>query len=153
MTEQITPIREVLYEHLKKECSTIPDWYQPFFNWEDAAEVLGVRDLSEISKPYGVIVLGEEVGSGSSVGFFQPVEVWPYFTPGNFIPLDVAIAEIIQLLNKKLLEVTIEESTEGETVETTKRYIMQYTGTGRDFHDDDLGAITKRIDFRLPKVR
>jgi len=136
------PLREVIYEYFKEHCESVPRWYQPFFDWEDAAEALDVPTVGDIPKPYGVVVLaGEDMTSELSVGFQQPVEVWVYFRPGNYIPLDKACREIIKLLNDKLIEY------EG------KHVLMQYQGNVGDSYDSDLKAIFNRLDFNVPRVR
>lgn len=141
------PFRGVLYNFLGEECETITNWYQPFFDWEDAAKILGVPTIGELPKPYGVILLDDEEQSANlDVGFFQGIEVWPYFEPGNFIPVDRAQSEIIKLFHKKL--VTVEDYDGAE-----QTYLLEYVGSGRDYHDTDLRAITRRLDFRTPRVR
>jgi len=134
--------REVLYEYLTKACTTITRWHQPFFDWEDAAKLMGLEHIGDLEKPYGVIVLGDESQAPEATfGFHIPVEVWPYFKPGNYIPLDEAIKELGYLLNSKLIAVD------------GKYYMMEYISSGRDFHDRELRAITKRMDFNMPRVR
>lgn len=135
------PLREVLYEYLQAN-SSINRWHQPFFDLQDAADLFGVSDIGALEKPYGVIVMREETGSPQTrVGWFQPVEIWPYFPPGNYLPVDAAVDEIIGLLSGH------------ELAYDGRYYRVEYQGTGPDYNDNDLRAITRRIDFTVPKVR
>ena len=140
LTQESQPLRQLLFDYLGDECDVIENWYQPFFNWRDAAKALGVETLAEIEKPYGVIKIGEEAEAGTTFGYTTPVEIWPYFTPGNFLEVDKAHVEIGEALANKTIKVN------GRTID------VSYMGTASDYYDDELKAITRRMDFAVPSV-
>jgi len=141
------PFRGVLYNFLNNECTTIERWHQPFFDWADAADLLGVPTIGELPKPYGVILMDDEEQSGSlNIGYFQGIEIWPYFEPGNYLPVDKAQSELVRLLNRKLITVNDYDG-------NPQVYKLEYLGSGRDYHDTELRAITRRLEFRTPRVR
>lgn len=149
---EITMLRETLFDCLTEHCTSITRWYQPFFVWADAAEVLGVDDLGSLPKPYGVIVLGSDRGGLVSIGRHQTFEVWPYFEPGDFLPLDEAVSEIRRLLSGEIV-IGDEYDGYGEYDEYDGyRIRCIYEGVGRDYYDTDLRAVTRTINFRTPFV-
>lgn len=82
-------------------------------------------------KPFGIVVFEDEMQSvENSAGHFQTFTVWPYMEKGSFVDLDEAVEEIRAKLSG-----------------------YEYEGTGKDFTDDDLEAITKVMQFRIPFAR
>ncbi len=123
-------MRAALYQYLTENCQSIKSWHQP-----------GGPD-KDTQKPYGVIKLGEETRAPfNNRGFFRELTIWPYFKVGSFIPADQAVAEL-----KGLLAGTILTTSEGHKFE------IEWVHTGGDFQDPDLDAITRRIEFRIPRV-
>ena len=74
-------------------------------------------------------------------GSFRDVYIWPYFGGSSYPPLDAAVKEIRGLLDGATL-----------TTSDGMRFTVEFVAEGRDFRDDDLEAITRRIDFRVPLV-
>jgi len=125
-------MRKALYQYLTNNCKTITDWYQPY------------TAGATTKKPYGVIAFEENPQNAfNRRSSFQDVTLWIYYVPGNFIPVDSAVAEIKSMFVKdggpKLLE-----TDEG------RRFFMEWQQTSRDFYDDELKAVAKKIDFTIP---
>lgn len=123
-------MRSALYEYLTEHCQSITTWRQPYTATKDTA------------KPYGVVVLGEVIRSPvNRQGSFREVYIWPYFGGSSYVAVDDAVKEIRGLLDGAML-----------TTSEGKRFTVEFVAEGRDFRDDDLEALTRRIDFRVPLV-
>ena len=125
-------MRKALYQYLTNNCKSITDWYQP--------HTAGATT----KKPYGVIVFGENPQNAfNRRSSFQDVSLWIYYAPGNFVPVDGAVAEIRGMFVKdggpKLLE-----------TDKGRRFFMVWQQTSKDFYDDELKAVAKKIDFTIP---
>jgi len=137
MSETDLYLREILHGYLTDNCTCIEQWYQPFFSWDGAAQALGVDDIGDLPKPYGVIVINPDRGTNIDIARRHVIEIWPYFEPGNFMPLDEAVLEIRKILT-------------GSLTYDSRNFHVSFEGTGRDYHDENLRAITRTIDFSLP---
>jgi len=122
-------MRKAIYQYLTNNCQ-ISDWYQP--NTATAST----------SKPYGVIQFAEEVLNPTNRRTsFQDITLWIYRPEGKCDLLDGDVADIRGLFG-------------GERLLTTaggKRFFLVWQQTSRDFYDEDLKAVAKRIDFTIPK--
>lgn len=126
-------IRACLYTYLTAN-SVVTDWYQPFVN-DDT-----------LSKPYGVIVVGEQLRSvNNRLGGFRNVEIWPYVRSGSFIALDNIVNNIRSSLER-------DEKGCERVFETASKYhfVLEWVHEGRDFYDPDLKALTRKLDYRIP---
>jgi len=123
-------MRAAIYQYLTENCQSIKVWKQPYTAKKDD------------KKPYGIIVLGEEISSVNRQGFFRDLVIWPYFDVGSFVVVDQAVAELKRLLDGKVLT-----TTGGSMFE------IEWVHTGKDFQDDDLNALTRRIEFRIPLLK
>lgn len=122
-------MRVALYEYLMNNCESIKSWHQPY------------TATAKTAKPYGVIVFGEDMNSVNRQGFFDSLYIWPYFDRGSYLAVDGAIKELKKLLNNTIL-----------TTATGSRLEVEYVNVGRDFDDDELKAITRRLEFRIPRA-
>ncbi|HHY47096.1 MAG TPA: hypothetical protein GX506_07350 [Firmicutes bacterium] len=121
-------MRKALYEYLTANCQSVKTWKQPY------------QADASTPKPYGVIVFGERPRSPfNRRGAFQDVTIWVYFDPGSYLPVDAAVKEIKGLLAGKML-----------TTEDGRDFLIEWNQDGRDFYDDALQALAKRIDFTIP---
>jgi hypothetical protein len=122
-------MRETLYNYLLFN-SSISSWHPPF------------SASATTKKLYGVIIIGEVMRSPvNRKGAWNDLQIWLYFEKGDFLSLDEAADEIKGLLTDVLL-------TTGEG----RRFHVEYVGMRRDFYDDELRAIAKRIDFTIPCI-
>ncbi|NPV80744.1 MAG: hypothetical protein HPY52_10790 [Firmicutes bacterium] len=126
-------MRKALYQYLTANCQSVKTWKQPY------------QADASTPKPYGVILFGERPRSPfNRRGVFQDVTIWVYFQPGSYLLVDAAVAEIKALLSGpngtgKVL-----------TTEDGRDFLIEWNQDGRDFHDDVLQALAKRIDFTIP---
>ena len=108
----------------------ISEWKQPY-----------TADANS-KKPYGVIVLGEDIQSvNNNKGAFRSLFIWPYFNPGSFVAVDKATRALKKALHKQILI-----TSQGDSFE------IEWVNTGRDFKDDELKTLTKRMEFRIPII-
>lgn len=122
-------MRAALYQYLTANCQSIKSWYQPY------------TATGDTPKPYGVIQFGEDMSSVNRLGFFDALYIWPYFNPGSFVMVDRAVKELKSLLNRTIL-----------TTANGAKFEIEYINTGRDFYDDELKALTRRLEFRIPRT-
>ncbi len=128
-------MRKAIYDFLKLpdtiQQTGITSWYGgPYLATKSSA------------KPYGVLVVGEELRSvENDRGLFKEVQIWPYFAKGSFITLDGTVLALRNLLHGKQF-----------TTASGVVFVLEYIYTGRDFHDEELDAFTKRVDFRVPLI-
>lgn len=123
-------MRAALYQYLTAKCQSITVWRQPYTATKDTP------------KPYGVIVLGEVMRSPvNRLGSFREVTIWPYIGGSSYVPVDGAVQEIRNLMDGATL-----------TKSDGKSFSIEFVNEGRDFKDDDLDALTRRIEFRVPLV-
>lgn len=121
-------MRKALYQYLTANCQSVKTWKQPY------------QADASTPKPYGVILFGERPRSPfNRRGAFQDVTIWVYFAPGSYLPVDAAVKEIKGLLAGKVL-----------TTEDGRDFLVEWDQDGRDFYDDALQALAKRIDFTIP---
>lgn len=124
-------MRKAIYDHLTNNCTSIKEWLQ------------GYQSNAGTPKPYGVIIIGDQADSvNNHKSGFRELVIWPYFEEGNFIPVDGAVEEIKNLLNKQLI-----------TTDSGKQFTVEHVNTGKDFHDTDLKAFTRKMNFRIPILR
>lgn len=124
-------MRAALYQFLTENCQSIKTWMQPY------------APDNNTPPPYGVILLGDEIQSpNNSRGFFNALQIWPYFKPGSYIPVDNAVTELRKLLDGRVF-----------TTASGMKFELEYIRTGRDYKDPDLNALTRKMDFRIPIVR
>ncbi len=123
-------MRTALYQHLTANCTTIPTWRQPY------------TATADTPKPYGVIVIGEVMRSPfNRLGSFRDLYVWPYFGGSSYVPVDAAVTELRALLSDTML-----------TTAEGNRFAIEFTHEGKDFYDDALKALTRRLEFRIPQA-
>lgn len=121
-------MRAAVFQHLKHNCESIKAWKQPY---------VANRDTP---KPYGVIVFDTQTPDAfNRRGAFQAFTVWVYDNTGSYLALDAAINEIKNLLNEAKL-----------TTAKGERFIVEWTGDGKDFFDDELDALAKFSEFKIP---
>lgn len=148
-------MRASLYQYLTNNCTTVPTWKQPY-----------TADAST-PKPYGVIKFDGRPRDTSRTSF-QDVRIWIYFEPGSYLSLDAAVQEVTSLLSDQLVtkavpavpppveeeepgDPPIEEPVEEEELAPkAKRFLVEFVYEGQDFFDDELKAICRFIDFRIP---
>lgn len=150
-------MRAALYQHLTQNCTTVPTWKQPY-----AAD-------ASTPKPYGVIKFdGRPMNAYNSRTSFQNLRIWIYFEPGSYLALDAAVQEVTTLLSDQLITkavpadpAPVEEEEPGdppigepveeeELAPKAKRFLVEFVYEGQDFFDDELKAICRFIDFRIP---
>lgn len=123
-------MRLAIIKYLNENCQSVKTWQHVY------------TPTSSTPKPYGVVKIGEEMRAPfNNRGFFRELTIWPYFKLGNFIPMDEAVAELKTLLAGTTL-----------TTSTGHKFEIEWVHTGGDFQDPDLEAITRRIEFRIPRV-
>lgn len=123
-------MRAAVYQYLVANCTNIPLWLQPY-----------VAD-ADTPKPYGVIAFGDELRNPvNSLGAFRTLYIWMYMPLGSFVPVDNAAGEIKSLLSDRIL-----------TTGAGNRFQIEWIQTGRDFKDDELNALGKWIEFRVPQI-
>lgn len=123
-------MRKSIFEYLT-ENSSIKSWHQPF------------TATQSTKKPYGVIKMGEEVRDVlNRNGLFRTFSIWVYFNKGSFIPVDEACEEIKHLLSNQIL-----------TTENNLNFEVEYEFETQDYYDPELDSNTRRIEFRIPRVR
>lgn len=121
-------MRKAIYQYLTANCTTIPTWTQPYMADKDTP------------KPYGVIILGEILPAvGNTRGAYRSLYIWPYVAGSSYLVLDAAVKEITRLLSGVTL-----------TTDAGNRFTIEWVNEGRDFRDDDLDALTRRLEFRIP---
>ena len=131
-------MRKALYQYLTANCESITDWYQPF------------AATADTQKPYGVIVFGENPQNAfNNRTSFQDVSLWIYRAPGSFLSIDEAVVEIKGLFVDKSSQNLI-TGPKLLTTEKGRKFFLEWQQTGRDFYDDDLKAVAKKIDFTIP---
>lgn len=119
-------MRKAIYQYLTANCKTIPRWSQPY--------------MDAPPKPYGVIVLGEQLPAvGNTRGAYRSLYIWPYVDGESFLVLDDAVKEITKLLSGVTL-----------ATDAGNRFSVEWVNEGRDFFDNDLKALTRRVEFRIP---
>lgn len=121
-------MRGAIFQHLKQNCESIRAWKQPY---------VANRDTP---KPYGVIVFeGRPRDVFNRRGAFQAFTVWVYGETGSCLALDDAIAEVKGLLKDVVLTTSVGD-----------KFLVEWAGDGRDFYDDDLEALAKWTEFKIP---
>jgi hypothetical protein len=147
-------MRASLYQYLTDNCTTVSTWKQPY-----------TADAST-PKPYGVIKFDGRPRDTSRTSF-QDVRIWIYFEPGSYLSLDAAVQEVTTLLSDQLITKAVpadpapveegepdmppaEEPVEEEPTPRAKRFLVEFVYEGQDFFDDELKAICRFIDFRIP---
>lgn len=125
-------MRKALHDFLTEHCQLITAWYPPH-----SASV-------DTPKPYGVIVLDDELPAvNSNRGAYQLVQVWPYIdAETSWLDMDDVVDEIKKVFKGRVLQ-----------TESGRRFTVEYMRTGRDFHDTELEAWTRPMDFRIPQLR
>lgn len=123
-------MRAAIYEYLKTNCLSVKTWMQPY------------TPNATTPKPYGVIVMGDIIRDPfNRRASYQEVTVWPYFGGNSYVAVDKAVREIRSLLSDRTL-----------TTKEGHRFTVEWIDVGRDFYDDDLKALTRRLEFRVPLV-
>jgi hypothetical protein len=124
-------MRAAIYQYLSTNCALIETWLPPF------------KATAATPKPYGVIVLGEEIPSvDNRLGLFLSLTIWPYFAESaSPVQVDAAVKQIRNLLNGAKL-----------TTSAGARFEIEGGVAGPDFYDDELKALTKRMSFRIPMI-
>lgn len=119
-----------IYQYLSNNSKKIKEWFQVY-----SAD-------SNTPKPYGVFALNDESRSQvNHKGKFIDLNIWIYFKTGQAHKLDEAMKEINKLLTNQVL-----------TTDTGEEFLIEYVNHLKVFWDEDLEAICRRIDFRIPKV-
>lgn len=131
-------MRAAIFQHLTTNCQSVRTWLTPF------------KATATTPKPYGVISFGENPENAfNHRTSFQDVTLWLYFAAGSFIPMDEAAREIKDLF--------VEKNERGKVIgpkilqtQDGRRFFLVWQQTSKDFYDDDLKAICKKIDFTIP---
>jgi len=89
-------------------------------------------------KPYVWLKFGTEINT--SLGRFTTFTVVCFADLTNSAQLDVMYAGVVKALHKKSLS----------RVSDSTFFIPEYTGAGSDFPDDQLKALSKEVQFRIP---
>lgn len=121
-------MRAAIYRYLTDNCQSVRLWKQPY------------QAAADTPKPYGVIVFEGHLRSPfNRRGSFQGFTTWVYVEPGSYVPLDEAVSEVKALMRDGIL-----------TTRDGRRFLVEWIQDGRDFYDDDLQALTKYVEFRIP---
>lgn len=122
---------QAIYQHLSNKSKKINEWFQ----------VYSADDKT--SKPYGVFALNNESNSKiNHKGKFTELNIWLYFEKGQAHKLDKAMKEVKKLLSNQVLTTDLDEE-----------LLIEYVNHLKVFWDEDLKAICRRIDFRIPGIK
>jgi len=92
-------------------------------------------------KPYAVVKRGGDVPTKMTHGFEIPFQIWLYSDVTSHTVLDALQGKVIKLLMRKDL-----------TTANGQVFSLEYEGGSEDFYDDELKALTRRVDFRTVRA-
>ena len=98
-----------------------------------------------VSKPYCTFKITENDPSlNNKHGEFLGLQIFIYYNPSSFTPIDALIKEVKTKLDDVTL--TIDESPE-------RYFVPEFVRTQADFFDDIAKLFSKRMDFIIPRYR
>lgn len=131
-------MRAAIHQYLTANCKSVKTWLPPF------------EATATTKKPYGVVSFGDNPRNAfNSRTSFQDVTLWLYFVPGAIVALDKAVMEVRRLFRDynqtgKDIGAKLLQTADG------RRFFMEWQQTSKEFPDDDLKAVCKKIDFTIP---
>ncbi len=89
-------------------------------------------------KPYAVVLQGNDVDSGDTIGFKRTIEIWLYEKRTTFKKLDMLTKKVIDCLDFKTI------------VDENEAFTCKFEGsTGQDVVDEDWDCIARGLQFSI----
>lgn len=89
-------------------------------------------------KPYAVVLQGNDVDNGDTIGFKRTIEIWIYEKRTTFKKLDMLTSKVINCLDFKTI------------VDENEAFTCKFEGsTGQDVVDEDWDCIARGLQFSV----
>lgn len=89
-------------------------------------------------KPYAIVLQGNDVDSGDTIGFKRTIEIWVYEKRTTFKKLDMLARKVIDCLDFKTI------------VDENEAFTCKFEGsTGQDVVDEDWDCIARGLQFSV----